>query len=326
MNDIADQYRTITEGAGWIERSARGRLRFDGVDATAFLQAQLTNDIAGLREGDGAYALLLTPQGRIITDLVVFHRGSWLLAEVAEGAGEALAERFENTIFTEDVRVSDVTSAFAAIEIIGERAAAIVASATALDERQLASMQPLASIAIPDGFVARTDAARLPSFQVIVAPWRRDAVLAQLEAAGARAISAATSDALRIEHARPAFGVDMTSETIPLEAGLLDRAISTTKGCYVGQEVIVRVLHRGGGRVAKRLVVLDVIGSDSAPAAGTALTIGDRESGRITSAAFSPAARHVIALGYLHRDDAEVGRRVMVGDTGAEAVVAGFAG
>jgi len=114
-----------------------------------------------------------------------------------------------------------------------------------------------------------------------------------------RARGAAEGVELRVEAGRPEFGVDMDADTIPLEAGIEHRAISFTKGCYVGQEVIIRVLHRGHGRVARRLVGLNVAGP--VPARGAKLYAGDREIGMVTSAADSPRSG-TIALGYVHRD------------------------
>ena len=111
----------------------------------------------------------------------------------------------------------------------------------------------------------------------------------RLDELGAVKMSGELFEALRIEAGRPSFGVDMDEETIPLEAGLLERGISPTKGCYVGQEIIIRILHRGGGRVAKRLARLTFDPSVIAPpAAGTSILDGDRDVGRITSAAISP--------------------------------------
>jgi folate-binding protein YgfZ len=128
-------------------------------------------------------------------------------------------------------------------------------------------------------------------------------------------------DALRIEAGRPKFGIDMTTDTIPLEAGLLDRAISMTKGCYVGQEVIVRILHRGGGRVARHLVQLTgEAGSRDVPPAGTGVLDQGRNVGVVTSAAIGPESGRVVMLGYVHRDSAEVGRAILL-DSGASAVV-----
>jgi hypothetical protein len=124
-------------------------------------------------------------------------------------------------------------------------------------------------------------------------------------------------DVLRIEEGIPKFLVDMDERTIPLEAGIEDRAISYTKGCYVGQEVIVRVTTRGQGRVARRLVGL-LMGSTERDGlipelAGAAIRASDRDIGRVTSAAVSPQLRRTIALGYVHRDFTEPGTEVRVG-------------
>jgi folate-binding protein YgfZ len=122
-----------------------------------------------------------------------------------------------------------------------------------------------------------------------------------------------TFEVIRIERGVPQFLADMDETTIPLEAGIEDRAISFTKGCYVGQEIIIRVTHRGGGRVAKRLVRWHA-GDDAAavPMREAKLFAGDREAGRVTSAAFSPGLHRVVGLGYLHRDFAERGTNVTV--------------
>jgi len=105
----------------------------------------------------------------------------------------------------------------------------------------------------------------------------------------------------------------MDEDTIPLEAGIEGRAISLTKGCYVGQEVIIRVLHRGHGRVARKLVGLIVGGGPPVPA-GATVRSADREIGRVTSAAMSPALDRPIALAYLHRDFLQPGTPVSVDD------------
>ena len=185
-------------------------------------------------------------------------------------------------------------------------------------------LAPLGQTATAKAVVAHADEADVPMFDVFVPVAGRDDALAAIQSAGAEPIGPEVVDLLRIEAGRPAFGVDMTSETIPLEAGLQDRAISTAKGCYVGQEVIIRVLHRGGGRVVKRLVTLVFAPSAKAPAAaGTTITADDRDIGALTSAAWSARRERVVALGYVHRDHAEVGRHVHAG--GHDAEVTGFA-
>src|SRR5687768_2838632 len=122
-----------------------------------------------------------------------------------------------------------------------------------------------------------------------------------------------TFEVIRIERGVPKFLADMNDDTIPLEAGIEDRAISFTKGCYVGQEIIVRVTHRGGGRVAKKLVRWH--GDDSAPIVplhDAPIFSFDKQIGRVTSAAFSPAVGKVIGLGYVHRDFVDAGTEVTI--------------
>jgi folate-binding protein YgfZ len=122
-----------------------------------------------------------------------------------------------------------------------------------------------------------------------------------------------TFEVVRIERGIPRFLADMDTETIPLEAGIEDRAISFTKGCYVGQEVIVRVTHRGGGRVAKKLVRWKADPSAAiVPLPGARIVFEQRDIGRVTSAAFSPAREAVVGLGYVHRDFVDPGTEVTI--------------
>jgi folate-binding protein YgfZ len=332
MTDIVSQYRTTVDGAGWTGKFERGRLRFDGRDRVSFLQALVSNDVTPLEQGRGVYAVYLTPQGRMLADMRLYDRGDHLIADVPAREAASLAQRFDGLIFTEDVRVTDVSATVGQLAVFGGASEAVIARAFALDVESVRALPLLSHLGARDAFVVRTDDADLPGFDVFVDSARDGsagpAVIAALETAGAVPVFEDVLEALRIEAGRPAFGRDMTSETIPLEAGLLDRAISTTKGCYVGQEVIVRVLHRGGGRVVKRLVKLAFTSAlDVEPAVGSAVFDGDRAVGTLTSVAFSPARDRFIALGYVHRDSAEVGRTVTAVDpAGPSARVTGFAG
>jgi folate-binding protein YgfZ len=122
-----------------------------------------------------------------------------------------------------------------------------------------------------------------------------------------------TFEVIRIERGVPRFLADMDEDTIPLEAGIEDRAISFTKGCYVGQEIIVRVTHRGGGRVAKKLVRWHADDSASiVPLHDAPILSFEKTIGRVTSAAFSPAMRKVVGLGYVHRDFVDAGSEIII--------------
>jgi folate-binding protein YgfZ len=131
--------------------------------------------------------------------------------------------------------------------------------------------------------------------------------------AGLVEINLDTFEVIRIERGVPRFLADMNEDTLPLEAGIEDRAISFTKGCYVGQEVIVRVTHRGGGRVAKKLVqwIADA-NADIVPLPESRIFSFDKDIGRVTSAAFSPNINRVVGLGYVHRDFTARGTDVTV--------------
>jgi folate-binding protein YgfZ len=329
MARIAEGYPIVEHGTGWNDRSARGRLTFAGADAVSFLQALITNDLAGVPVGRGVYSAYLTPQGRMITDLDLYRRREDLVwATVEPGHAADLAKRFDDLIFAENVRVTDVSSSTIEFVVVGHDAVDVVALALEIDAESLSALPELAQIDWRDGFVTRTASTPFPMFAIVAGAGEREGLVARLEVAGARVISDDVLDAVRIEAGRPRFGVDMTTDTIPLEAGLLERGISTSKGCYVGQEVIIRVLHRGGGRVAKRLVRLRAAaGPDVDINAGASLWHDGREVGHVTSAARVPGAHHWMALGYVHRDGAVEGERVLIGGAdGPVAEITGFAG
>jgi folate-binding protein YgfZ len=262
----------------------------------------------------------------MLTDLEVYRRPAfWLLGLEAERAAP-IADRLDQSIFSEDVRVADVTTQLAEIVVVGGDAASRVATASSVPIERLDRLVELAHVEWQEGFIARLGDSKLPMFIIVVPIERRREVTDRLEATGVRPVSQALLEALRIEAGRPRFGVDTTEDSIPLEAGLLERAISTTKGCYVGQEIVIRVLHRGGGRVAKRLVTLSLAEpADGPPPRGTPLLDGITGVGQLTSVSPSPTSSGVIALGYVQRNWAEEGRRLTVGETGVQATVTGFA-
>jgi folate-binding protein YgfZ len=288
------EYETLRGSAGIIDRSDRGVVRLDGPDRRSFLQGLLTNDIQALTPGSSCYAALLTPQGRMIADMHVLETGDCLLLDVRRDQAAALVERLDGSIFTEDVSVRDASSEYQRLALGGPDAKRVLEQALAIDPR--ASSRQFAD-----------PAWEVPMFELIVeSPGVAD-LLAALHAAGGVDVGPDALDAVRIESGIPLFGTDMDEETIPLEAGIEDRAISFTKGCYVGQEVIIRVLHRGHGRVAKKLVPLtiDVSSEEALPTPGTSIGKQDKEIGRLTSVAWSPRLGKGVALGYVHRDFAD---------------------
>ncbi len=324
--DIKD-YDAFRGAAAVVPRSGRGLIAVAGADRRTYLHALLTNDITALTPGTGCYAAWLTPQGRLITDLMVHELGDLVLLDVHESVKDDVLARLDRFVFSEDVKLGDVTGTFASAGVHGPDAARVMSAALSDPSARLEAFVPYQNIRLPfDGdsaIIARDDELGVKGFTVYVDGTRLDRLVGLLAAAGARAVAADAADVVRIESGRPAFGVDMDEQTIPLEAGIESRAISFTKGCYPGQEVIIRVLHRGGGRVAKRLVGFALDGA-RVPSSGAVVMAGDREAGHVTSAAHSPALARPIALGYVHRDFAEPGTRldVLIAEEHTPATVA----
>jgi folate-binding protein YgfZ len=251
----------------------------------------------------------------------------------------SLLERFDRFIITEDVRVEDWSGRLARIGLHGPAAASVLADALPAEwtgpDRGQASVERLAGLdeqanvlvpgpvdadAVPATFdvapghvlIVGTREGGVPGLDLFMDPVDETRLSDALVARGARPVDPDTWNVVRVEAATPVFGADMDEDTIPLEAGIEDRAISFTKGCYVGQEVIVRVRDRGHGRVARRLVGLAAPAEGVLPvvAPGDRLRAGDRDVGRVTSAAFSPVLGRTVALGYVQRDLADPGTSV----------------
>jgi len=310
--DQLRQYAAVRHSAGLVDRYLRGRLVLRGGDRKTFLHALLTNDIAALGPNDGCYAALLTPQGRMITDMNVFETGEATLLDLPREVKDAVLARLDQLIFSEDVQVGDMTEALGCAAILGPDAAATIGRAlgagAAAAEWDLWPQYRNARIDLDGvpGVLARVDESGLPGFLLFAPPTRLPGIAGALAAAGAVVPDEAVLETLRIEHGTPRFLVDMTGETIPLEAGIEGRAISYTKGCFPGQEIIVRIRDRGHGRVARKLVAL-TIGGEIEAASGDVIRAGGKDVGFVTSAAFSPAHESPVALGYVQRDHAAAG-------------------
>ncbi|MEO5894576.1 MAG: glycine cleavage T C-terminal barrel domain-containing protein [Vicinamibacterales bacterium] len=289
-------YSALHHSAGWIQRLDVGRVRLRGNDRRSYLHGLLTNDIEPLGPGQGVYAALLTAQGRMISDMHVYELGDAVLLTVPLPLTSAIRAHLDQFVFSEDVQVEDVTDATVQIGIYGPSAGDAVESLRSTETN----------------LVVPSDDFGIAGFEVIVERESRDRVIASVDAAGARAVDMETLDVVRVESGVPQFLVDMTETTIPLEAGIEKRAISMTKGCYPGQEVIVRVLHRGGGRVARKLVGIVLAYETELPPAHAGVYSGEREIGTLTSVVASPRLGRPLALGYVHRDFIAAGTAVEV--------------
>ena len=328
--------RVLEESAAIGAIAPRNAIGVSGRDRASYLQGLLTNDIQALTPGTGCYAAWLTPQGRMLTDLHVFESGDMILLDVPAAEVAATLQRLDQFIFSEDVQLTDLSETLTSVWIHGPVAPELL-------EQTLTGIEGLASwpeyhnaratfsgVSSKNDLrphfpvvVARVSQLGVPGFVVYIEPGGKTDLERALADRGAVVAEPSAIEAARIEAGYPVFGVDMTDDTIPLEAGIEERAISFNKGCYVGQEVIIRVLHRGHGRVARRLVALRLEG-DAPPVRGAKIYAADRDVGTVTSAAISPDLGP-IALGYVHRDFTETGTHLGVQGLAArlDAVVSG---
>lgn len=298
----------LSEAAALFEMRDRGLIEVTGDDRVRWLNGMVSNDVAALGdapENSGCYAALLTPQGRIVSDLHILLRGEAFWLETAADHIEAVMERLEKYIIADDVELRDATSDFARLALEGALSRATLEAATG----QTLSLAPDANEQIEVAGAALVCAAfgfgGGEAFQLFAKPGDAAGIADALVAAGAARAEREELEVLRIEAGQPALGSELAQDTLPDEARI-GHAISETKGCYTGQEVIARLRSHGG--VKHMLVGLRSTSSEPLAALGTRIFRPDeKKSGELTSKTKSEAAGGEIGLGFVHRDDAEPG-------------------
>jgi folate-binding protein YgfZ len=331
FGDGAGEYRAVRQGAGLAERGDRARIRMWGKDPARMLHGLITNDLLKAEPGRGVYAAMLTPKGRMIADLRAFRRADGeVLVDIGREALEGTRDHLKKFVPPMFAKWADATEAVAHLGLYGPRSREVLAVVLGAEVPAAAEEDAFAE---PEWngtrlLVATTREAGLEEgFDLFVAAEEAAGVWTALREAGALPVGFGALETLRIEAGRPRYGTELTEETIPTEAyesaGLMSRAISFGKGCYTGQEVIIRIAHRG--HVNRHLRGLR-LGDAPAPAARAPLHHPEtgKDVGWITSAAFSPLLGETIALGYLRRE-VEPGMEVRVGVAdGPPARVAGL--
>jgi folate-binding protein YgfZ len=313
---LAAELRVLGEGAGLLDRSERGKLALRGPDAVDFLNGQVTNELDGLRVGEGRYAAFLTHKGKMLGDLRILAvgNGETLSLDTERVALQALFDMIRRFKVGYRVELEKLTLERGLLSLIGPAAAALIGAP------ELAEAEHSNAVLTVDGvevLAVRTDV----GVDLFCASGERERLSELLAARGAQAVSLQAAECLRIERGRPRFGVDLDESVIPQEAGLNERAVSFTKGCYVGQETVARLHYRGKPNRHLRGLLL------SAPAAGGAeLRHGERVVGALGSTAASPRLGP-IALALVRRE-APPGTTLAVGGDGTrgEVVELPFAG
>jgi folate-binding protein YgfZ len=276
-----------------------------GPDCITFLQRILSQDMETVAEGAGTEAFFLTPKGKYIALMTLLHRGDHFLVCCPGAIREELAKKLSMYTLGTKAEVEDATGMLDLLTVAGPKAPEILAAAgaTGLPETRLASaMAPVGGYEVT---VCRTDRLKTASFDLHFPGSIREAVESALRNAGAVPVSGATAEALRIEAGEPRHGAEMDESLLPPEIpALVSRAISYTKGCYVGQETIARI--KTYGHVNRELRGLLPSG-DEVPEPGTELTAEGKKVGSITSSCLSPAFGVPIALGFVKRQHFEPG-------------------
>jgi folate-binding protein YgfZ len=294
------EYERLRESVGLVDRSARGKLRLSGGEAADYLQGQVTNDVVALTPGTGLYAALLNHKGKMLADMRVLRGEDFIWVDTEPEALATLIRNVSMYSIGRDVRHEDVSAAHAILSLIGPEARARLDEPPPAEEHAFTEGE--------HGLYVSTDL----GVDVICPAEDADAARVAL---GVEAVSEEAAECLRIESGRPRFLYDVGTDTIPQEAGLNERAVSFTKGCYVGQETVARLHYKGKPNRHLRGLRLSEPG-----ARGDEIRLGERVVGELGSTAVSPVLGP-IALAILRRE-AEPGAIVHVGASSTEARVA----
>ena len=318
--DPSAEYQAAVDGVGVVDRSHRARVVVSGNAALQMLSGILTGRMplepsgepGGVMSGRGEYSAVLTPKGRMLADLRAFRVGQseeeGALLDVSAAGSEALKGHLTKFLPPRLALAQDVSAGTGMLTILGAGSPGLLAGVgllAGLTESDLTSMEEdeyrLATGAGDSVRVVRTNEVRPFAFDVFAEAEATRALWGRVTEAGAEPVGQGVWQTLRVEAGRPAYGQDMDDTTILYEAGIVERAVDHTKGCYTGQEVIVRIRDRGH---VNRLLRGLLLGDAPIPAVGTELFAGPegKAVGRITSAVTSPHFGEAIALGYVRRE------------------------
>ncbi|HEY6045052.1 MAG TPA: glycine cleavage T C-terminal barrel domain-containing protein, partial [Pyrinomonadaceae bacterium] len=313
-NDLQGYSAVREGGAGLIDLSARGRLLVSGSEAAQFLNGLITNDLKTLELKAWMPAAFANVQGRLLAAVRVIRRDDGFVIDTENATAETVAKLLERFTFAGDFHLKDLADVIQ-LSIQGKSAARILGQVLGED---LSSLSRTAVALIvwqnEQTTIIRSTHTAEDGFDLFIARVAGESLRDALVAAGAKTLTDDVGEILRVEAGIARYGVDMDESNVVTETNLED-AVSFTKGCYVGQEIIVRIKHRG--HVAKKLT--GMVFEKAAPIArGAKILSAEKEVGRVTSSTFSPRLDRTIALGYLKYDYLAPGTSVKVGEsTGA---------
>ncbi|HYI91989.1 MAG TPA: glycine cleavage T C-terminal barrel domain-containing protein [Bryobacteraceae bacterium] len=308
----SSSYDALRDRAAWIDLTGRGKLRATGEDRARLLHSMTTNDIQALVPGEGCYAFFLTAQGRILGDANIFCMTDYLLIDTEPEIKQRIYEHLDKYIIADDVMLHDFTKDYASINVEGPGT-----------EEVLKSLHiPVAHAACSIAEWSHCEVAHISytgqvGYSFFVPCEHKADLVAKLAAAGIPEADLSTAEVVRIENGKPKYGVDITETTLPQETQLM-HAVHSSKGCYLGQEIVERI--RSQGRVNKVIAPMEIDGTVP-PTAGTKVETAGKDVGVVTSAVFSAARGKVVALGIIRAE--AIGQPLTIAGAGA---IAGRAG
>jgi folate-binding protein YgfZ len=307
LSPLRSEYATLREAAGIVDRSERGKLALAGADAKGFLQGQVTNDTERLVQGGGCFAAFLTPKGKMLGDLRILDTGPELLLDTERIALQALFNLIRRYSVGYDVTLHKRTLESGLLSVIGPSAASVLGAADLPDLEHAHAAVDLDGLEVR---VIRT----AEGVDVLCDAADTEAVREALIRAGGAPVGEDAAELVRIEAGRPRYGVELDDTVIPQEAGLNARAVSFTKGCYVGQETVARLFYRG-----KPNRHLQGLRCEAPVAPGDPVRFGERTVATVGSAAVSPRLGP-IALALVRRE-APVDSPVTIGEAAVPGTV-----
>ena len=319
------EYVAVRTGVGLVDTSFRGIIELTGSDRLRWLNGQITNEVKSLKPGEGKLAAVLNVKGHILADLAAYGLPNSTWIDLSRDRAPIVRDTFDRYIVADDVVAENASDRYAHLMVVGRQARQFMAEAAGGGVTDLPAWHHVeARLAKLPARIIVTGWLGLPGYDVIVPADAADRVWEALlnlgSARGLRPVGMAALDLLRVEAGWRWFGVDFDDRNLLMESLTADH-VSFTKGCYIGQEVVIRVEHQG--HLNKKLTGLLVTG-EIVPSVQADILSGERKVGTVTSAIFSPALKRVIALGYVRRECWDPGTklRLVSGGQSLEAEVA----
>jgi folate-binding protein YgfZ len=322
FTDAAREFAALRSACGVYDMGWRANLVLTGADRVRWLNGMVTNNIRDLARGHGTYNFMLNAQGHILADMYIYNRGEYLLVATDAFQAQKIAEAFDHFIIMDEVEVTNASEKLTALGVEGPKSREVMARAGI----QLGALEPLVvydTVWQQAGIsVVRMPGEQRESYEIWLAPQHAPALWDALVAAGATPVGTEALEIARVVAGVPRYGQDIRERDLPQETEQ-HQALSFTKGCYLGQEIVERIRSRGA---VHRMFTGFAVEGPVTP--GTRIQAGGKDVGEITSVAAVPSSNgsRTLALGYIRRESGTPGAEVVVGEAKATVTAVPFGG